>query len=188
MPMPKILMSGPLVRGLQHNQLFPVFPVAGSPLRFGESYSEWTVYQGRQGMKRIYMLISAIALILLVGPCKSRAEVMYKWLDDNGQVHFSDRAPQDRKTEKTDIRSSSGKENPGITTGLRDSERRLLGLSRERKNKILQARRRSVSKHAAGESRCTTARNRYDQAKRKPGAAKSPLVRRYYEEMKELCR
>jgi len=139
-------------------------------------------------MKRIYMLIPAVALIALTGPCKSRAEVMYKWLDDNGQVHFSDRAPQDRKTEKTDIMSSSGKGNPGITTGLRGSERRLLGISRERENEILQARRRSVSKHTAGRSRCTTARDRYDRAKRKPGAAKSSLVRSYYEEMKELCR
>ena len=134
------------------------------------------------------MLIPAVALIALTGPCKSRAEVMYKWLDDNGQVHFSDRAPQDRKTEKTDIRSSSGKGNPGITTGLRGSERRLLDTSRRRENKIIQARRRSVSKHAAGKSRCATARDRYDRAKRKPGAAKSALVRSYFDEMRERCR
>jgi len=139
-------------------------------------------------MKKTYTLLTAIALIALAGSCKSRAEVMYKWLDDDGQVHFSDRAPLDRKAEKTAVRSSSGEEKPGITTGLRDRERRLLGLSRERENKILQARRRSVRKHAAVEARCTTARDRYDRAKRKPGAAKSPLVRDYYEEMQELCR
>jgi hypothetical protein len=139
-------------------------------------------------MKKIYMLIPVAALIALAGSCQSRAELMYKWLDADGQVHFSDRAPQDRKTEKTDVRSSSGQGNSGITTGLRDGERQLLGLSREREKEIQQARRRSVSKHAAGKSRCTTARDRYDREKRKPGAAKSLLVRNYFEEMQELCR
>ena len=134
------------------------------------------------------MLIPAVALIVLTGPCKSRAEVMYKWLDDNGQVHFSDRAPRDRQTEKTDIRSSSGKGNPGITTGLRNGERRLLELSREHENEILQARRHFVSKHASGKSRCRIARDRYDREKRKPGAAKSALVRSYFDEMNKLCR
>ena len=139
-------------------------------------------------MKRTYPLIFAVVLIILVSPEKTRAEMMHKWLDENGQLHFSDRAPHGRQSETTDIRSSSGKGNPGKTDGLRETERQLLGASSRRDKEIKQARRRSLSKHAAGQSSCRTARKRYDRAKRKPGAAKSVLVRRYFEEMRELCR
>ena len=134
------------------------------------------------------VLIPAVAFIVLAGPDKACAEVMHKWFDENGQVHFSDRAPNDRESETTDITSSSGKGKPGNTAGLRKAERQLLGVSRRREKGVKQARRRSVSKHAAGKSSCRTARNRYDRAKRKPGAAKSVLVRRYLKEMRELCR
>lgn len=137
---------------------------------------------------RTCMLIPAVALIVLADPGKTCAEMMHKWFDDDGQVHFSDRAPNGRESETTDITSSSGKGNPGNTGGLRKTERQLLGMSRRREKEIMQARRRSVGKHAAGKSRCSTATNRYDRAKRKPGAAKSLLVKRYFEEMRELCR
>ena len=139
-------------------------------------------------MKRAYRLIPAVAFIVLAGPGKACAEVVHKWFDENGQVHFSDRAPISRKSETTDITSSSGKGDPGHTAALRKAERQLLGVSRRREKEIKQARRRSVSKHVVGKSGCRTARNRYDRAKRKPGAAKSKLVRRYFEEMRELCR
>jgi Domain of unknown function (DUF4124) len=134
------------------------------------------------------VLIPAAALIVLAGPGKACAEVMHKWFDEYGQVHFSDRAPNGRESETTDITSSSGKGNPGNTGGLREAERQLLGASRRHEKEIKQARRRSASKHAAGKSSCMSARNRYDRAKRKPGAAKSVLARRYFEEMRELCR
>ena len=139
-------------------------------------------------MKRAYLLIPAVAFIVLAGSGKACAEVMHKWFDENGQLHFSDRAPISHKSETTDITSSSGKGNPGNTAGLRKAERQLLGVSRRREKEIKQARRRSDSKHAAEKSSCRTARNRYDRAKRKPGSAKSVLVRRYFEEMRELCR
>ena len=134
------------------------------------------------------LLIPAVVLMLLVGPGKSCAEIMHKWFDDNGQLHFSDRAPHGRQSETTDITSSSGKGNPGNTGSLRKAERQLLGVSRRHEKEIKQARRRSASKHAAAKSSCSTARNRYDRAKRKPGAAKSVLVRSYFDEMRALCR
>ena len=134
------------------------------------------------------VLIPAVALVVLSGPGKTCAEVMHKWFDENGQVHFSDRAPHGQESEITDIRSSSGRGNPGNTGSLRETERQLLGVSGRREKDIKQARRRSASKHTAGKSSCRTARNRYDRAKRKPGAAKSVLVRKYLEEMRELCR
>ena len=139
-------------------------------------------------MKRAYRLIPAVVFSVFAGPGISCAEVVHKWFDENGQLHFSDRAPISRKSETTDITSSSGKGNPGSTSGLRETERQLLAASRRREKEIKQARRRSVSKYVAEKSRCRTARNRYDYAKRKPGAAKSKLVRRYFEEMRELCR
>ncbi len=137
---------------------------------------------------RAYMLIPAIVLVVLAGSGKACAEVMHKWFDDAGQVHFSDRAPNDRESEITDITSSSGKGNPGNTGGLRETERRLLGESRRRKKETMQVRRRSMGKHAAEKTRCRTATDRYDRAKRKPGAAKSRLVKKYFEKMRALCR
>ena len=134
------------------------------------------------------VLIPAVALIALTGPGKACAEVMHKWFDENGQVHFSDRAPNGRESETADITSSSGSGNSYNAGGLREAERQLLEASRRHEKETKQARRRSVSKHAAEKSSCTTARNRYDRAKRKPGAAKSVLVRRYFDEMRELCR
>jgi hypothetical protein len=134
------------------------------------------------------VLIPAVALFMLAGPGKTCAEVMHKWLDDDGQVHFSDRAPIGRNSETTDITSSSGKGNKGNTAGLRKTERQLLDVSRRREKETKKARRRFVSKHTAGKSRCRTAKNRYDRAKRKPGAAKSVLFRKYFEKMRELCR
>jgi hypothetical protein len=134
------------------------------------------------------LLIPAVVLMLLVGPGKICAEIMHKWFDEDGQLHFSDRAPHGRQSETTDITSSSGKGNPGNTGSLRKAERRLLGVSRRHEKEIKQARRRSASKHAAAKSSCSTARTRYDRAKRKPGAAKSVLVKRYFDEMRALCR
>ena len=139
-------------------------------------------------MKRDDVLLFAVVLIVLLSPLKTGAEVMHKWFDGDGQVHFSDRAPHGRKSETTDITSSSGRGNPGNTSGLRESESRLLEVSRRREKEIMQARRRSVSKHAAGKSSCKAARNRYDRAKRKPGASKSVRVKKYFEEMRALCR
>jgi len=139
-------------------------------------------------MTRAYLLISAVVFIALTGPGNTCAEMMHKWFDENGQVHFSDHAPDGRESEITEITSSSGRGIPVNTGGLRETERRLLGEVRRREKEIMQARRKAVGKHAAGKSRCRTATNRYDRAKRKPGAAKSRLVKRYFKEMRELCR
>lgn len=173
-----------LMRGLRQIQLLPVFPVGVFPLRYIHADS----IQGVQEMKKLYMLSHVLSLITVIGPGQVSSEVMYKWLDADGKVHFSDRAPPGNQSETTVIRSSSGKGKPGNSPGLRPAERELLGLSRQREHEIRQARRRSVSKHAAGKSRCRAARNRYDDAKRKPGAASSALVKRYFEEMRTLCR
>jgi hypothetical protein len=71
------------------------------------------------------VLIPAAVFIVLAGPGKACAEVMHKWFDEYEQVHFSDRAPNGRESETTDITSSSGKGNPGNTGGLREAERQL---------------------------------------------------------------
>ena len=137
-------------------------------------------------MQTIHILL--ISTVVLMAPGNSFAKSVYKWLDDDGQVHFSDRAPQGRQAEITGRISSSGKAHPYRASGLRDTERHLLDVSRRRENKVLQDRQRFVSKHTAVKASCRKARARYDKEKRKPGAAKSKLVKIHYEEMRELCR
>ena len=134
------------------------------------------------------MRIPALALLVLAGPGKIHALEVYRWTDEDGQVHFSDRARQGRNAELTDVTPASGKATPDQASGLRAAEQRLLKRARQREKKLVQARRHSVSKHAAGKSRCAVARNRYDRAKIKSGAAKSPLVKSYYDKMRERCR
>ena len=106
------------------------------------------------------VLIPAIALIVLAGPGKTCAEVMHKWFDDDGQLHFSDRAPHGQKSETTDITSSSGKGNPDNTGNLRQAERQLLGVSRRHEKETKKARQRAVSKPAASKHDNTAATQR----------------------------
>ena len=146
------------------------------------------LFQGIQGMKTVHVLIPVAALIVLAVADKTIAADVYQWADENGQIHFSDRAPQRGKSEIKTVTPASGKAPATRVSGLRNAEHRLLQQSRRREKKQLQARRRSVRKHAAGQSDCKAARLNYDRAKRKPGGAKSPRVRRYYDEMRELCR
>ena len=137
-------------------------------------------------MPCVYILL--ISTVVLMAPGNSFAKAVYKWLDDDGQVHFSDRAPQGRQAEITRSISSSGNARPYRASGLRDTERHLLDISRRRENKVLQDRQRFVSKYTAVKFSCRKARERYDREKRKLGAAKSKLVKIHYEEMRELCR
>ena len=142
-------------------------------------------------MKGINRLIPAAALLVLAFSREPPAEELYKWRDEDGQLHFSDHAPPGaaaNNTEKLDVRSSSGRGEQETATSLRAGERRLLEAARQREDKILQARRRSVSKYRAEQSRCRAARDRYDRAKRKPGAADSHYVRNYHRKVMELCR
>lgn len=146
------------------------------------------LFQGIQGMMTVHVLIPVAALIVLAVADNTIAADVYKWTDDDGQVHFSDRAPQRGKAEIKTVTPASGKAPATRVSGLRDAEHRLLQKSRRLEKRQLQARRRSVRKHAAVKSDCKAARLNYDRAKRKPGAVKSPRVRRYYDEMRELCR
>ena len=137
-------------------------------------------------MQSVYILM--ISTVVLMATGNSFARSVYKWLDDEGQVHFSDRAPQGRQAEMTGSISSSGDTHAYRASGLRDTERKLLDISRRREDKVLQDRQRFLGKHAAVKASCRKARARYDREKRKPGAAKSKLVKNHYEEMRELCR
>ncbi|MGB5439473.1 MAG: DUF4124 domain-containing protein [Gammaproteobacteria bacterium] len=139
-------------------------------------------------MKTDCILIRVAALVVLVVPLKTLAEEVYSWTGDDGQVHFSDRAPQHGQAEINTITPASGKASPYSERGLRAAEHKLLEQSRRREKQGMQARRLFVSRHAAVKSSCSDARLRYDQAKRKPGAAKSPRVKVYYEQMRERCR
>lgn len=47
-------------------------------------------------------LIPALCCVALLGACPLQAEV-YKWVDDQGRVHFSDQKPQESPTETVDI-------------------------------------------------------------------------------------
>ena len=134
------------------------------------------------------MRIPALVLLVLAGADKIHALEVYRWTDEGGQVHYSDRARQGRNAESVDVTPASGNAAPYQASGLRAAERRLLELAGRREKALRQSRRHSVSKYAAGKSRCAAARGRYDRAKIKPGAARSLQVKKFYAMMRELCR
>lgn len=56
-----------------------------------------------------------LALIALIAPTFASAESVYRWEDENGVVHFGDREPTGRASEKVSVRTGQSS---------RDTERR----------------------------------------------------------------
>lgn len=49
-----------------------------------------------------------IAITVALAPLPTAAEEVYRWVDENGVVHFGDRAPEKGDAEKVAIQPSSG--------------------------------------------------------------------------------
>ena len=56
----------------------------------------------------IVFMITFVAALTIWAPQSSAQEEVYRWVDENGVVHFGDRAPQQQEAEVVSIPQTSG--------------------------------------------------------------------------------
>ena len=70
----------------------------------------------------IRLIIWTLTLLLFISV--SHAEI-YKWTDENGQIHYGER-PNNPNTEKIEIKSTAPKPDAGIDSDRKEKQRKLL--------------------------------------------------------------
>ena len=107
---------------------------------------------------------AAIVLVLAISP--GQAAQVYKWIDENGKVHFSDRPPDDAATsaESVEIKVESGAGSSAASeVERRQLQKRLLEVfERERKEKK-EAKAKEREEKQALAKRCNEARDQLRQ-------------------------
>ena len=90
--------------------------------------------------------ILLLSVCLLALSFQTSAEI-YKWVDENGQVHFGDRVPENKAGEKMDIPETTNASKP-TSAGDRAAEQKRMSDYRERQKKLLDVwdKERSVKK------------------------------------------
>jgi hypothetical protein len=89
---------------------------------------------------------------------------IYRWVDENGRVHFSDR-PVAEEAEQVEIRNStppsSGREaRPATADERRVKQQKLLDVYRQEREEKAEARKKAKQEEAEREKRCAYARDR----------------------------
>ncbi len=89
---------------------------------------------------------------------------IYRWVDENGRVHFSDR-PVAEEAEQVEIRNStppsSGREaRPATADERRVKQQKLLDVYRQEREEKAEARKKARQEEAEREKRCAYARDR----------------------------
>ena len=136
-----------------------------------------------------------IYIFLMIMISTLNAAGVYKWTDENGQLHFTDKPPPGRTVQHQEVKPASGDGNPSTAGGLRSGERDLLRRANTRdsaQQKALQTERRNSTQELAAKKRaCERARERYNTELKKPkseGAYHKEWARDYYKDMQEACK
>ena len=106
-----------------------------------------------------YLMLLVLAIYF--GGSHVYAGKIYSWLDENGQMQYSDRPPIGSHYSEKRIHSESGMSGTVGQRGLRHGEKKLIRKSNKRKSDNLSSRRAALKEHAAGKKRCTQLAERY---------------------------
>ena len=100
--------------------------------------------------------IATAMLAFLAAP--AHADGVYKWVDDQGHVHFSDAAPNSAKTQKLDLPADAAP----VPTNQGRSWQEQLRLSNERRNYAAQKEQAAAKQQREADSACLRARQNLD--------------------------
>lgn len=131
--------------------------------------------------------LTALNCLLLYGS-QAAAGRLFEWVDADGMQHFSDRAPTGVPYTETVVVSASGEAAPGSRPGLREGERRLLEVARQREAATRRARFADAQQLEAQRARCKRARQHYRTATHRPRSAGGGGYKSLWKRMKEACR
>ena len=113
-------------------------------------------------MQRVILVI--LSVILLIGHSAAWAEI-YKWVDANGKVHFSDQAPAQQKAQKIDVDVSSAEINPELEQ-YRQRNRALLKVWDTERSQKQQRRTKKRQQLAQRRQHCDKVQREYDASRR----------------------
>lgn len=115
---------------------------------------------------RHHYCIAACAVLLALQSGSIEAGSIYRWVDQQGQVHFSDHAPDSAST-ASEIKEPAASRNN--SNGLRPAETELLQQIQRRakqQQQLAQANRRKASQELAEqEKHCNTSREKFQASR-----------------------
>jgi hypothetical protein len=106
-----------------------------------------------------------IILLLCLAVAPVQAGKIYKWTDDNGNVHFSDR-PASKAAKKITIKRHRLSPSGGISSPRRYRRRRVLRVLKEDRLRRQRARVQAARKQQVAEARCRYYRSRLENSRR----------------------
>jgi hypothetical protein len=120
----------------------------------------------------------------------ANAGKIYTWVDENGQVQYSDRPPMRGSYMVKPAQIGSGINNATGQDGLRYGEKKLLGKYNSRKADIQASRRAASRKYENRKRDCVAERKKYSNALRSPrsrGIEYKERAKKIYQRLKEIC-
>lgn len=134
---------------------------------------------------------SIAVIVMLLGLQSVLADKLYRWIDEDGQVHFSDRRPVGHSDEMDMSINSSGSNTSGNYSGLRPGETRWLKKYEKREAERRNRRKAAYRAFTASNERCLRSRGRYQKALHDSIAGdedERERVKEFYLTMKADCR
>ncbi|MCP1673118.1 hypothetical protein J2T57_000210 [Natronocella acetinitrilica] len=90
-----------------------------------------------------------VCLIVLMGPVQSAEAQLYRWVDDDGNVHYTDRLPPERARDGRRVYSPSGIAQEDIDAAPTEEQRQALIEERRRQEEQAAAERQAREEQAA---------------------------------------
>ncbi len=108
-----------------------------------------------------YLLTALLALLVSVAPLSAGYAGVYRWVDEQGRVHFGDRPPPKSSSENVDIKNdpSPGAPAPNAEE-RRDKQQRLLRAWEEERQQRKEASAKAKEDKKRQKQRCAVARDR----------------------------
>lgn len=110
------------------------------------------------------LAITLLTLLLLVGAVATRAGI-YKWVDANGKVHYSDKAPAQQQAQEVDIDIGPVPTDPELEQ-YRQRNRALLKVWNHERDQRQSQRAERRQELAQQRQRCAKIRREYDESRR----------------------
>jgi hypothetical protein len=131
-------------------------------------------------------VLTILFCLLLLAAGQVLAGRLFVWVDNDGERHYSDRAPAGLPYRETTVRPASGDARPGLETGIRDAEHGLLEAA-QRENSAIEAARQAAAKQLEQRvSHCRQAHLRYHQETHQPGT-RSNDYKSFRQKMNQAC-
>ncbi|MGI9288201.1 MAG: DUF4124 domain-containing protein [Pseudomonadales bacterium] len=108
--------------------------------------------------------ISLLTIFLLIGHSATKAGI-YKWVDANGKVHYSDKVPSQEKAQELDIDLGPVEANPELEQ-YRQRNRALIKVWDEERNQLQSQQAEQRKQVAQQRQRCAKLQREYDSSRR----------------------